>query len=369
MKKIVALLLTAVMLSASLFALTSCGGDSDTPSGMKLAAGGKADGYYFYVPEEWTVSNVGAIKSAYISRVNTTSVSFTEIDAKSFPVTEEEYESYFFGSYFTNSLNEFPTGTELSITSSGEAVNFGKVGEEADRAEKYTFNYDYSEHKFGFMQILIKSGTRYFIFTYCALLEEKSDGKTYFEYYLGNADNSGKVMQIMDAFRFVGEAEAKTDGAVYEKDGDGYLLICNSSLSGFSLYAPESFKQDYASAIVSATHEDGSNINMTKATMTGAGITVSDYWELRKEELGALVGEITEIEVNKTAALGNSDAAFSYEYTFVYSGETYHVFQIYAIEGSVLSREGYVFTYTAKEANYNLHSEEINSIISKVKFK
>ena len=39
------------------------------------------------------------------------------------------------------------------------------------------------------------------------------------------------------------------------------------------------------------------------------------------------------------------------------------------VDGWALSYKGYVFTYTAKEANYDSHSDEISKIIDKVKFK
>ena len=80
MKKLIALILSLTTIFLSLISLTSCGDDKDeTPEGMQLVYGGKNAGYYFYAPEEWTVSNIGAIKSAYVSRLDTTSVSFCEV--------------------------------------------------------------------------------------------------------------------------------------------------------------------------------------------------------------------------------------------------------------------------------------------------
>lgn len=363
MKKFGNLILLILITAISIISLSSCGG-SDTPSGMQLVYGGETAGYCFYAPEEWTVSNTGEIKSAYVSRVDTTSVSFAEVLPEKFlPITEIKAEDYFFNSYFNDSLSEFPASSKITVTVNGENTVFGKVGEEADRAVKYAYNYEYAEHKFGFMQILIKEGDRYFIFTYCALLEEKKDGKTYYDYYLED-----KVLPIIENFRFT-EKTGDNAEKVYKKDKDGFILISEAKLAGFNLYVPETFVPDYSSAIVSATHSDGSNINMSEATMTGNNVTVADYWNFRKQELAAIVTNLTEIKINEPVKLGNADAAFSYEYTFVYNGETYHVYQIYAIEGPLLLQEGYVFTYTAKNENFGLHFEDVKSVVGKVDFK
>ena len=363
MKKIGNLILLILIMTLSLSCLASCGG-SDTPSGMQLVYGGEKAGYYFYAPEEWTISNAGEIKSAYVSRVDTTSVSFAEVLPEKFlPIAEVNAEDYFFNSYFNESLSEFPITAKVSVTLNGENAVFGKAGEEADKAVKYTYNYEYAEHKFGFMQILMKEGDRYFIFTYCALLEEKKDGKTYYDYYLED-----KILPIIENFRFTAKTENEPE-KVYKKDKDGFILISQSKLAGFDLYVPQTFVPDYSSAIVSATHKDGSNINIAEATMTGNNVTVADYWNFRKTELSAIVTDIKEIKINEPVKLGNSDAAFSYEYTFVYNGQTYRVYQIYAIEGPLLLQEGYVFTYTAKNENFDLHFEEIKSVVEKVDFK
>lgn len=362
MKKFGALILTFAIIICSLLALSSCSGKSDVPDGMRLVFGNDSSGYYFYAPEEWTVSNIDNVKSAYVSKLDTTSVSFAEVDPLPADIGIDEKE-YFFGAYFADSLKEFPESMKLEVTVRGEDTVFGKEGEKADKAIKYVYNYEYAEHKFGFMQILMTKGDRFFIFTYTALLEEKSEGVTYYDHYLKE-----KVLGVIDSFRFT-EIKSSEEGVEYERDEDGYLLITNPSHAGFSLYVPEDFKCDYSSATVSATHADGSNVNMSEATMTGNNMTVSDYWKIRKTELSAIVGEVTEIKVNEPITLANANYAFSFEYTFDYDGEKYHVYQVLAVEGFFLFQDGYVFTYTAKEANYNEHIDSIKTVLEKVDFR
>ncbi len=363
MKKIGALTLAFATIICSLLTLSSCSKKSDIPEGMQLVYGNDASGYRFYAPEEWTVSNLDNIKSAYISKLDITSVSFAEVDPIPTEIGIDETE-YFFGSYFSDSLSEFPEKVKPEVTVNGEETVFGKEGEKADRAIKYVYSYEYSDHKFGFMQILMSKGDRFFIFTYTALLEEKSEGVTYYEHYLEE-----KVVAVIDNFRFTEVTEDNSDTVEYEKDEDGYSLISDPALSGFSLYVPDGFLCDYSSAVVSATHADGSNLNMSEATMTGNNMTVGDYWKIRKAELSTIVGEITEIKFNEPTSVGNSKYAFSFEYTFTYNGEQYHVYQVLAVEGFFLFQNGYVFTYTAKEANYSLHFDSIKTVLEKVDFR
>ena len=363
MKKLGSLTLAIAIIICSLFTLSSCSGKSDIPEGMQLVYGTDSCGYRFYAPEEWTVSNLDNIKSAYISKLDITSVSFAEVDPIPSGIGIDEQE-YFFGAYFNDSIAEFPEAMKPVVTVNGEETIFGKEGETADKAVKYVYSYEYSEHKFGFMQILMTKGERFFIFTYTALLEEKSEGVTYYEHYLEQ-----KVLEVIDNFRFTESSGEETAPIEYEKDDDGYLLISNPAHAGFSLYVPKGFTCDYSSATVSATHTDGSNINMSEATMTGNNMTVSDYWKIRKAELSAIVEDITEIKINEPTSVGDSKYAFSFEYTFVYNGETYHVYQVLAVEGFFLFQNGYVFTYTAKEANYNLHFDNVITVLEKVDFR
>ena len=371
MKKICALILALTLTAATVFTLNSCSDSSDTPDGMQLVYGSDADGYYFYAPEEWTISNIGEIKSAYASRVDSTSVSLAEV----FPepaVTGIGKEEYFFTSYFNDSLSEFPETMKPTVTLSGEPTVFGKEGATADKALKYAYNYEYSNNTFGFMQILIKEGERYFVFTFCALLEQRADNKTYYDYYLD------KLQKVIEEFRFV-EITAEKGKTDYKKDSDGFILISEKKLAGFKLYVPESFVPDYSSAIVSATHNDGSNINITEAT--GTGETPNEYVMRRFTEIEKVTGSKITCDnatydengkiidlTHETVQFGNAKAGYAYEYKFTYNGNTYQVYQVLVIDGFALSYSGYVFTFTAKEANYPLHVDEINSVIQKVEF-
>ena len=360
MKKLALLL----MLIISALALFSCGEESHVPDGMQTVDGGMDKGFYFYAPEEWTVSNLNGVSAAYVSRLDTTSVSFSEINPSEFKKPDPAItdEDYFFSDYFSDSF----IGTALTptVTVNGEATLFGKGEEKADKAVKYAFSYEYDGHTYGFMQIFIKEGKSFYVFQYAALMEERlqGDGKTSYDYYLE------KMQTVIDNFRFFEKADGENDEkAEYETDSDGYNLVSEKKLCGFDFYAPRDFTLDFSSAIVSVTHEDGSNVNMTEAMKTG--LTAEAYWKQRQTELMALVTDLEIIKENEAVSLGNnSQWAFAYEYTFTYNGEKYHVYQINAVDGPLLLADGYCFTYTAKEENYSKHIDKVQKIIDKVVF-
>ncbi len=365
-------LLVILFIFTCIFALASCGEGSDVPDGMQLVFGGNDVGYCFYAPEEWLTSNVGEIKSAYISRVNDTSVSFAEIKI----TDRDDPEVYFFGDYFEDSLAEFPT--QPTVLVNGEAATFGQGDFAADKAQKYIYNYthreaiykdsetvEYKEIKFSFMQIFVSKGDRLFIFTYSARDNaEENGGKSNYETYLE------KAQSVIDNFRFVeiSQEGEKPEDTEIEKDEDGFILVSDKVLSGFDFYAPENFSSDLNSAIVSVVHEDGSSVSMSRAT--GTGVSAKLYWEKRKADLEAICESVTEIEIEKEATLGNASSplygswCWSYEYEYVYHGTTYRVYQILALDG----QNGYVFTYTAKSEFYEAHIDDVQKMISKVRF-
>ncbi len=393
MKKVCAFLLILATLTLSLGALTSCSNENQIPEGMQLVAGGETLGYYFYAPEEWTISNVGEIKSAYVSRVDTTSVSLVKVAPESFLPEGEDADAYFFGSYFMASMKDFKGEPKVN-DENGEAVTFGTETEGADKAKRYTYTYEYFDYtaeqtvKFGFMQYLLKHDGEYYIFTYSASMENRTGTEiTFYDYYLDKDEEEGILTKIINSFRFV-QKNGEDEALEYEKDADGYILASDPDLANFSLYVPESFKVDYSSAIVSATHSDGTNVNMT--TSAGTNENVNAYmhrrikelqafaenieYDLMKDEDGNVITESNDsetpvIKYERLEDFGGAINAYAYEYTYYIDGEKHYVYQVISIDGWLLNYSGYVFTYTVKEVNKGLHSDELVKMIEKVKFE
>ena len=330
-------IISLLLIFALAFSLASCSGTEAAPEGMKAASDAARVGYKLYVPEEWTVSNLEGITAAYVSTLDSSSVSLVEAELPEATVSE----------YFEESLKDFPAEPH-DVKS--ETALFGN----ADEAVKYTYNYEYNEHSFGFMQVFIRFGERFFIFTYAALLEDKTDEKTYYAYHLED------VQAIMDnAFFTTGETD--TDKPVYESEG-GYMLVSDKALSGFSLYVPDSYSVTVSSGIVAA--DSGRGASLTVMKMTVGKISFSDYWKLRRTELSEVFGEITEISKDVPVTIGNVTNAFAYEYTYEFSGVEYRVYQVFLATGS-----GYAFTLTSTADSYASHAEELEKIMEKIVFE
>ena len=215
------------------------------------------------------------------------------------------------------------------------------------------------------MQVLTEYKDRFGIFTFTALRENvSSNDEIQYDYYKDKVDSIILNFKYVDKSTSVSEPEYETK--------DGYKLISDKTVAKFKLYVPEDFKVEYASGIVSAIMPDGSSVNMAKATETN--VRVDEYLSRRIEELGAIVSDVTVIQhensdgtktnFNTNVSFGNAKSAASQEYTFVYNGVTYHVYQICAIT----TLNGFVFTYTATEENYSKNLETIKKIIEKVEF-
>ena len=336
MKKVLSMLL----LAAITLTLFGCAKNDDVPDGMQLARGGEAYGYYMYAPEEWTVSNHGDISAAYASAVDSSNISYIEIAPPSGTVDE----------YFKSGLDEFREAP--TMVEENKAITFGN----ADSAVKYVFDHKYDGHSFRTMQVFTKYKDRFGIFTFTSPMENMTspDLKQY-EYYLD------KINLVIENFKYT-EKKGETSADEPEIDSDGYKLISDKSTARFSLYVPAEFTVKNSSGMVEAFLPDGSNISMSRATTTG--IAIDEYWKMRKADLEAIFGTVTEVGEPKAVSLGESSRAFAYEYTFNYDGEAYHVYQVYG----VTFLDGFVFTYTAKEENWSKHFDTVQKIIDKVTY-
>lgn len=353
MKKIICALLTVIMLF-SLLSLASCGKNDGTPSGMQLVMGGEDVGYYFYGPEEWVVANLGDIGCTYASKVDLSSMTFVKTEGFAGGIE----------AYFESEKTKFPY--EITVNVNGESCNFGNA---LKPAKKYVYTYTYKEISYTTMQIFVEQGEDSYIFTYTANNVESVGGKTYYERYLE------KVSAVIEAFKFTNAVAGEKEEPSYEKDADGYILVTDSTLAGFKMYVPDTYKVDISSSFVSVSNIDGANVTMSQATYTG--VYIDDYWQARKDSINAFADKITDPDTNdivsslkeivtkKQIKLDGTNWAIAFEYTYRLDGVDYHVYQVLIVESSV---NGYVFTYTATEDKYDSYLGDAESILNKIEY-
>lgn len=346
--------------------LFSCEGGENIPQGLSKIEIREGEDFIIYCPEGW--SDISApmnekeyVYAAKMSTVKKTSMTFVETD-----MPEGEL-----GDYLAASLDALPEKIEPTILTPLTKCTFGNA-EEAYKCV-YTYKYDdydytakdYVAKDFSFLQIFVKHGERFFIFTYTAeglASDENSDYSIYLE----------NIQLVIDNFKISGEGAPSVSVPNYEKDADGYNLVSDEGLCGFKLYLPDSYTVIDSRGDVEAKIPGGATISLTTATQTGASI--KDYWKLRKLELERFATNVTEIEVNRAnregeepvVIFGNLDTykVASYEYTYDFGGVSYHVYQVMGVD----NLKGYVFTYTAPESEYAANLDTIEIILKKVRF-
>lgn len=376
MKKLSLFLL---MMTFGIAVLFSCGSKDDAPEGLQTADKNENGGYIFYAPEHWAVINSESVSAAKVSQINNTSVTFTEAQVPKATIPE----------YFDESMATMPESIKetMKILERDKSCAFGNADGECF---KYIFTYKYQEFDFetnaykyfdfACMQILVSHGGRFFIFTYNSYGDVNDEGSEYRKYL-------DEVQLCIDSFMFT-EQKVQNDTVSYPKDSDGYNMVSDPKISGFELYLPDDYEVLYSDAYVKAKITDGANVSLSKATQTG--IDIIDYLELRKQDMQIFATDFTDVKISftkdipadstimtdwsfDTAPTKDSALVFgdldksglaAYEYTYVFNGNTYHVYQVMGVG----SFSGYVFTYTALEAEYAEHIDEIKTILGKVKF-
>lgn len=367
MRKKLALILILALVITSIFA---CSGEGDdVPEGLKIASVESECGYKFYAPEGWTVISTPEIAAARVSNVNSTSISFTEAMMPECTIAE----------YFEQSLSDFPESiaSGMNILTRDKATSFGNADGEA---YKYIYTYKYAENDVSCMQILLTHGGRFYIFTYTSF-GDPDDESSYYRLYMDS------VQLAIDNFRFTELGEVTSP--VYDKDSDGYNLVSDMEVCGYEIYLPDGYELLFNNGFVRAKISDGANISITKATETGVGIL--DYLKSRRSDLCRLTTEFSDIEILLATEYNSQSAGFkdwpfdvmpitdesltfgnleknkiiSYEYSYSFGAQSYRVYQIMGVDGY----NGYVFTYTALADEYEIHIDEIKTILEKVNFK
>ena len=343
MKKLVLLLLCFTLCVS----LVACKNNSeDAPEGMKAVASGASLGFTFYVPEAWVDSSYGTIASAYVSGLDTSSVSLVRVD-----LGETGFEDYVKESL--SASKNVPTYLE-----EGKAVNVGN----AKRALSYVYTYAYGEYNYQFMQVLCESDDgAFYLFTYGASTADKTEGVSYYASHLTD------VTSMLASVKFATKTDAKNEEQVYGTDADGYKLVSDEKVAGFAFYIPETFKAELSLGIVVAVANDNATVTVAEATSTG--MAVRAYYENRLNELRVLYNDVTELTELTECTLGNSSEACYAEYSYTDSGITYRVYQVIAVGGgNLLSQKGYVMTYVATEDVYENHLDELAKMMEKIRF-
>ena len=145
----------------------------------------------------------------------------------------------------------------------------------------------------------------------------------------------------------------------------GYREISDEGLN-YHFYVPDDWTTDISTGMTSAYYNgrDPSNVSVTAFELDDTSInSVDAYWELNESDLKLIFPDLEYVSKDDVK-LGGVDAR-QYIYTAKMSDTESQFRQVVAI----MSHEVYIFTYTATAENYDLHIEDVISMVDYFKFK
>lgn len=163
-----------------------------------------------------------------------------------------------------------------------------------------------------------------------------------------------------------------------DKNGvpSGMIEVGGELNTEYRLFVPSDWTVDIATGFVSAHAQDGSNVSV-QVISTGGVLTSSTDYIIRvdNETYNGLTEYFEKVylptiqttfvdftldeQYTQGQKLGEEERACKYVYSVTSGGKEFKIMQILAVHGS----EIYIFTYTAREPNYDKHLEEVNDKI------
>lgn len=137
------------------------------------------------------------------------------------------------------------------------------------------------------------------------------------------------------------------------------MISATDEKADFCLFVPDEWQIDYTTAAAGAYYSasDPSSVSVLAWDLEYTDTTVEEWWETNVNEVGIVFDDINvESEENITM----SDVyGKKYVYTASLGDFQYKIMQAACIKGSSV----YLFTYTAIPENYDLHTEDVASML------
>ena len=329
--------LAAILLVLMLLGTTSCATKANVPDDY-MSVSHADEIFNLYVPKSWQSNTDSGVSGGYSSLTSGVMVSATTLDGYSdelLACAEAVVQD------FSETLPEFEQLTELKKTTLGSyaAMSFEYKAVSAERTLK-------------FRCILVKKDDTLTVLSCCAPVDT-------FENYTETFDDIASYF----SFRSSGEVETEEPFVLLDDNTpSGYQLAARSKYE-FRFYVPQSWNVDTTGNIPAATFSDTdrSNVTLNSFTVKADVTNGKEYWEAFKQDYRY---HLEEISLNENAEMGKYPA-YAVEYKTELGGERYFVKQVFLTTPSII----YIFTYTSDEANYYLHLEEVDAMLSLFEFK
>lgn len=374
-----AALVTLLLLACAL--LASCGSDDGAPEGFYLVSDPEADGYYFYVPDEWSNQRASGVVTAYLSDLSTANIGVAY-------VTTDKTDM---AAYWDTSEEEL----RREFTDYALAEEMPETLTVADRPA-YLYRYDgtYAGVRYGFHQYFVLVGddpsAGMYVITYTASKDANPRTGTV-DYDKTNAIAAA----VAQGFRlYADRPAARPDlGTKDETTPEGMKKANRFDHFGLDFYVPDAWRVDLSDGFIGAVTEDGASVGLNKISYSAAvkkldeygtgvsegGFTQSDYWKLLRAEYDDYFDEGTftvteepdwEDEEGKAGAVTPEGGACTYR-SFTFTGQrgdkTYRV-TLYLLWQTGKGRDLYLLTYTATPDTYDLHNADVERMLREIRF-
>ncbi len=331
LKKIAALLLVLVMC----IAVVSCSKDK-TPDGMYLVS---IDGEPFklYVHDAWTSNKSSGISGAFLSGAENIAVSARYYTPENSEQTLDEYVSECIEAY-TKGLSQ------MNVTEQSPAL----LGGEDARQMKYTaVNGDTS---FTFLQYITKYNGDFIVLTFRAPTEVYTSYETQFS-------------EVKEEFVLCEKIESTAEVLTDKKTPEG-MKIASSDVLEYRFYVPNNWICDPNSGVSETYYPESGKPNVTVTSFSpDAAMTAEEYFsECDKQYKEEIEGyELISVS-DRTVA---ERAAKSYAYRAQYGETKLKMMQTVFVYNQMV----YSITYTALEDSFDLHMEDVETMLDVFRFR
>ena len=153
------------------------------------------------------------------------------------------------------------------------------------------------------------------------------------------------------------------DEVVDDKTPEGMKIASDDSIE-YRLYVPKSWICKSDSGKSEAYYPESARSNVTLTSYSpNEDTTLDDYVAHRKDEYSKALSGYALVEENDVTMAGRT--AKSLVFTSTYEGVTYKQRQVIVLYGEMF----YTLTYTATAENYDLHTEDVEQMISAFTFR
>ena len=374
-----AILVTLLLLACAL--LASCGSDDGAPEGFRLVSEPETDGYYFYVPKEWSDQRGSGTVTAYLSDLSTANIGVAYV------TTDKTDMAAYWGASEEELRREF---TDYAL-----AEEMPEALTVADHPA-YLYRYDgtYAGVRYGFHQYFVLVGddpsAGMYVITYTASKDANPRTGTV-DYDKTNAIAAA----VAQGFRiYADRPAARPDLGIKDETAPEGMKKANSfDRFGLDFYVPDAWRVDLSDGFIGAVADDGASVGLNKISYSSAvkklehygtgvsegGFTQSDYWELLRAEYDDYFDEGTftvteepdwEDEEAKAGAVTPEGGACTYR-AFSFTGKrgdrAYQV-TLYLLWETGKGKNPYLLTYMATPDTYDLHTADVERMLREIRF-